>query len=88
MAHRAYAGPNQGLSFDLTEDQKAYQELARKFALEEIIPVAAEYDRTGEYPHDIFAKAWELGLCNPHIPESCGGLELSTLEGAVRLEQA
>jgi alkylation response protein AidB-like acyl-CoA dehydrogenase len=84
FSHHAYAGDNLGLSFMLTEDQKAFQDLARKFALEEIIPKAAEHDRTGEYPHEIFAKAWELGLCNPHIPRSCGGLELSTLEGAVR----
>jgi len=84
IATRSFGSESAGLSFELTEDQKAYQELARKFALEEIIPVADEYDRTMEYPHDIFAKAWELGLCNPHIPESCGGLGLSTLEGAVR----
>ena len=45
-----------GLSFQITEDQKAFQDLARKFAAEEIIPVAADYDRSGEYPHDIFQK--------------------------------
>lgn len=32
----------------LSEEQRSYQDLARKFAKEEIIPVAAEYDRTGE----------------------------------------
>ena len=32
----------------LSEDQKSYQDLARKFAREEMVPVAAEYDRTGE----------------------------------------
>ena len=79
--HRSFST---GLSFELTDDQKAFQGLARKFASEEIIPKAAEHDLSGEYPHEIFAKAWELGLCNPHIPESCGGLGLSTLEGAVR----
>lgn len=76
-----------GLSFELTDDQKAFQDLARKFAAEEIIPVAADFDRTGEYPHDIFQKAWELGLVNPHIPESCGGMGLSTLEGAIIVEE-
>ncbi|KAJ8300609.1 hypothetical protein KUTeg_022128 [Tegillarca granosa] len=33
---------------DLSEEQKEYQQLARKFAREEIIPVAAEHDKTGE----------------------------------------
>lgn len=48
------------------------QELARKFTKEEIIPLAAEYDRSGKYPSDIVKKAWSLGLLNKHIPEHCG----------------
>ncbi|NWS07021.1 ACADM protein, partial [Motacilla alba] len=59
-------------STELTDEQKEFQATARKFALEEIIPVAAEYDRTGEYPVPLIKRAWELGLMNSHIPESCG----------------
>jgi len=33
---------------ELSEEQHSFQELARKFAREEILPVAAEHDRTGE----------------------------------------
>ena len=40
--------------------------LARAFVASEVIPVAAELDRTGEYPHDVFKKAWECGFANPH----------------------
>ena len=36
------------LSPDLTPEQQEYRELAAKFAREEIIPVAAQYDKTGE----------------------------------------
>lgn len=50
-----------GLSFDLTPEQHAFKELARSFAKDEIIPVAAKYDKSMEYPHDVFKKAWELG---------------------------
>ncbi|NXR86634.1 ACADM protein, partial [Hypocryptadius cinnamomeus] len=64
--------PGNGFSFELTDEQKEFQATARKFALEEIIPVAAEYDRTGEYPVPLIKRAWELGLMNSHIPESCG----------------
>ncbi|NWV32360.1 ACADM protein, partial [Grantiella picta] len=60
------------LSIELTDEQKEFQATAQKFALEEIIPVAAEYDRTGEYPVPLIKRAWELGLMNSHIPESCG----------------
>ena len=50
------------LNFNLTEDSLALQELARKFAREEMMPKAAYHDQTMEYPQEIFEKAWELGL--------------------------
>ncbi|XP_060744379.1 medium-chain specific acyl-CoA dehydrogenase, mitochondrial isoform X1 [Tachysurus vachellii] len=62
-----------GFSFDLTEQQKEFQEVSRKFAREEIVPVALEYDKSGEYPVPLIKRAWELGLMNAHIPEECGG---------------
>lgn len=45
------------------------QAVARKFAREEIAPVAPKYDKSGEYPWDLVKKAWELGLINHGIPE-------------------
>ncbi|XP_073953055.1 medium-chain acyl-CoA dehydrogenase isoform X1 [Choristoneura fumiferana] len=66
--------PTTGFSFELNDEQKALQELARKFTKEEIIPVAAQYDKSGEYPWPIVKKAWEVGLMNGHIPEHCGGV--------------
>lgn len=62
-----------GLNFsELNDEQKEMQNLARKFTAEEIIPTAAEYDRTMEYPWPIVKKAWEVGLINNHIPAHCG----------------
>ncbi|KAF3819719.1 hypothetical protein GH733_015228, partial [Mirounga leonina] len=71
----------------LTEQQKEFQATARKFAREEIIPVAAEYDKTGEYPVPLIKRAWELGLMNTHIPESCGGLGLGTFDACLITEE-
>uniref|UniRef100_A0A8C2WLX2 Medium-chain specific acyl-CoA dehydrogenase, mitochondrial n=1 Tax=Cyclopterus lumpus TaxID=8103 RepID=A0A8C2WLX2_CYCLU len=65
---------NLGFSFELTDEQKEFQQLARKFAREEIVPAAAAYDRSGEYPMPIIKKAWELGLMNGHIPQEYGML--------------
>lgn len=48
---------------DLTDEQKEIQELARKFSREEIVPKAAEYDRTMEYPWEIVKKACKR-ICN------------------------
>lgn len=72
-----------GFNFELTEEQKAYKELARSFARDEIIPVAAEYDRSMKFPHAVFDKAHSLGLVNAHIPEEYGGLGLHTMDGCV-----
>ncbi|KAJ1524737.1 hypothetical protein ONE63_009618 [Megalurothrips usitatus] len=88
-ASRKYssAGSPNGYNFELNETQKEYQELARKFTAEEIIPRAAELDRTGEYPWDIIKKAWELGLLNNHIPADIGGMELSVFDGCLIAEE-
>jgi len=76
-----------GVSFALNEDQRALQETARKFTKDHIMPVAAQLDRTGEYPHEIFKKAWELGLVNTHIPKEYGGLSLSCMDSALITEE-
>ncbi|KAI8984404.1 acyl-CoA dehydrogenase/oxidase [Mycotypha africana] len=76
-----------GMSFCLSEEQKSIQAMTRKFAKEEIIPVAAEYDKTGKYPIDIIRKAWELGLVNTHIEAKYGGMELGVLDSAIISEE-
>lgn len=48
------------------------QDLARKFAREDVIPVAAHHDRTGEYPWELIKKAHSLGLMNGHIDAEFG----------------
>jgi acyl-CoA dehydrogenase len=72
-----------GISFALTNEQKALRELAREFAEKEIRPVAAEYDEHQTHPADVIAKAHEVGLMNPHVPEELGGAGLGGLEGAL-----
>jgi acyl-CoA dehydrogenase len=74
-------GVGTGVSFALTDEQRALRELAREFALNEIRPKAAEYDEHSTHPADIIAKAHEVGLMNPHVPEEFGGLGLRAFEG-------
>uniref|UniRef100_A0A8C6WV00 Medium-chain specific acyl-CoA dehydrogenase, mitochondrial n=1 Tax=Neogobius melanostomus TaxID=47308 RepID=A0A8C6WV00_9GOBI len=74
-------------SYQLSEQQKEFQLLARKFAREEIVPAAAMYDRTGEYPFPVIKKAWELGLVNGHIPEEYGGMGLSIFDTCLITEE-
>ena len=69
-----------GISFALTEEQRALRELAHEFAAQEIRPKAAEYDEHQTHPADVIAKAHEVGLMNPHIPEELGGAGLGAME--------
>lgn len=73
--------------FALTDNQKGFQEMARKFTKEEIYPEAPKLDKSMEYPTKIFNKAWELGLVNTHIPEKYGGLGLGAFEGCIITEE-
>jgi acyl-CoA dehydrogenase len=72
-----------GISFALTEEQRALRELAHEFAEKEIRPVAAEYDEHQTHPADVIAKAHEVGLMNPHIAGELGGAGLGGIEGAL-----
>lgn len=70
-----------------SEDSLALADTARKFAKESMIPVAAKYDELGKMPMEVFQAAWELGLINVELPESVGGLEVSTVEGCLIAEE-
>lgn len=61
--------------------------MAKKFAKDEIIPVAAQYDKSGEYPWPVVKKAWELGLLNNHIPADIGGMEMDVLTSCIIAEE-
>jgi acyl-CoA dehydrogenase len=75
------------MHLSLTDNQKSLQETARKFAKEEMIPVAEHHDETGAFPWEVTKKAWDLGLMNTHIPEAYGGPGFSVLEGAILAEE-
>ena len=76
------------IDFEVTEEQKALIDTARRFAKERIIPVAAECDRKSEFPKDVFKAAWEIGLVNPTLPAEYGGSGLSDLESAMITESS
>src|SRR4030088_752524 len=70
-----------GVSFGLTDEQRALRDLAHDFAGQEIRAKEREYDEGSIHPADVIAKAHELGLMNVHIPEAYGGLGLGAFEG-------
>src|SRR2546422_9420482 len=70
-----------GVSFGLTDEQKALRALAHEFAGREIRPKEREYDEPSTHPADVIAKAHELGLMNVHMREVYGGPALGAFEG-------
>jgi len=75
------------MDFQLTDEQRQLREEVRKFADEEIRPVATEYDVAEEYPHEVMDKAAEMGLLAPHVPVEYGGVGYSSLENAILTEE-
>jgi acyl-CoA dehydrogenase len=75
------------IGFSLSDDLVEIQAKARKFAQEEILPIAAEYDRKGEVPPGIAAKAKAAGLINVTVPREYGGMGYGALQSAIIVEE-
>ncbi len=75
------------LNFELTAEQKSLVEETRRFTREKIIPIAAEADRTHEFPMDVFKEAWELGFVGPNIPEEYGGAGMGEVDHVLLTEE-
>lgn len=72
--------------FDLTEDQLAIQDMARKFTADRITPFAAKWDEEHHYPVDVWKAAGELGFGAIYVSEEMGGIGLGRLEAALIME--
>jgi alkylation response protein AidB-like acyl-CoA dehydrogenase len=72
--------------FDLTEDQVAIQDMAKKFTADAITPFAAEWDEKCHYPVDVWKAAGELGFGAIYVSEESGGTGLGRLEAALIME--
>jgi alkylation response protein AidB-like acyl-CoA dehydrogenase len=75
------------MNFDLTDEHKNIQRLARDFAQQEVKPVAEELDRTKSFPYEIVAKLAELGLMGMPFPEEYGGGGTDNLSYALAIEE-
>ncbi len=72
--------------FELTEDQLAIQDMARKFTADRITPFAAQWDEDHHYPIDVWKAAGELGFGSIYVSEASGGIGLGRLEAALIME--
>jgi alkylation response protein AidB-like acyl-CoA dehydrogenase len=72
--------------FQLTDDQLAIQDMARKFTADAITPFAAEWDEKQIFPRDTIKAAAELGFASIYVSEESGGIGLGRLEAALIME--
>lgn len=75
------------ISFQLTSEQEELRRLARRFVQQEIVPVAAAYDRSGAYPWDVLKKGYDIGLLNESIPSAYGGGGMGVMEACILAEE-
>ncbi len=72
--------------FDLTDDQRDIQDLARRFTADRITPHAAEWDEKHIFPRDTIRAAADLGFAAIYVSEESGGIALGRLEAALIME--
>jgi glutaryl-CoA dehydrogenase (non-decarboxylating) len=71
------------MDFELTEEQKMFKDMARKFAEQEILPTLKENERQEKFDPSIIQKLAAQGLLSPHIPQEYGGLGLDYVTSAI-----
>jgi alkylation response protein AidB-like acyl-CoA dehydrogenase len=72
--------------FDLTDEQRQIQDVARQFTADAITPHAAEWDEKHIFPRDTIRAAAELGFASIYVSEESGGIGLGRLESALIME--
>jgi alkylation response protein AidB-like acyl-CoA dehydrogenase len=65
--------------FPLSEEHRMIRDAARDFAQNAIAPIAAQFDESGEFPHDTIKKMGEMGFMGIEVPEQYGGAGMDTL---------
>jgi len=73
--------------FPLSKEHVMLRNAARDFAQKEILPIAAEFDESGEFPYTTVKKMGEMGLMGIEIPEEYGGAGMDTLSYVLALEE-
>jgi len=75
------------MEFELSDEQRAFQQAAREFAANELAPYAAEWDARAHFPRETVEHAGALGFCGLYTSETCGGLGLPRLDATLVFEE-
>jgi butyryl-CoA dehydrogenase len=75
------------MNFSLSAEQKMVRDLCKNFVKNEVIPIAEELDKTGQFPYEVWKKLAGLGICGIPFPEECGGGGLDWLSMIIAIEE-
>jgi len=71
------------MDFEISEEQRMFRDMARKFAEQEILPTLKENERQEKFDPSIIKKMASQGLLAPHMPQEYGGLGLDYVTSAM-----
>ncbi|MGC9419503.1 MAG: acyl-CoA dehydrogenase family protein, partial [Rhodovulum sp.] len=75
------------MDFDLDEDTAALREMVHRWAQERVRPMAAQIDKTNDFPAELWREMGELGLLGITVPEEYGGAGMSYLAHTIAIEE-
>ncbi len=75
------------MDFNLTREQEMVRTMARRFAEEEIKPIAHDIDQSGEYPWAVLKKMAKLNMLGLTVPKKYGGAGVDPISYAIIIEE-
>ncbi|MDI6799187.1 MAG: acyl-CoA dehydrogenase family protein [Actinomycetota bacterium] len=75
------------MNYFFSEEQEMVRDLARKIALDKVVPRRAELDEKEEFPFDIMEAIGKADLFGLYIPEEYGGLGMGSFETLLVVEE-
>ena len=75
------------MDFSLTREQELIRKMIAAFTKNEVEPIAAEIDRTHEYPAANIEKMFQLGIMGMTVPTEYGGAGADQISAAICTEE-
>src|SRR5437660_266184 len=87
IAPPGFSAEMSSMDFTLSDEQRAFQETARQFALDEWLPHAPGWDAREEFPVEALRKAAALGFAGIYVKDQFGGSGLTRFDAALIFEE-
>ena len=71
----------------MSDEIEAVRDMVNRFMQTEVVPVMDGYEKRGEFPRELIAKAGAAGLYGAVFPESVGGSDMGYLAATVIQEE-